>query len=571
MSTKRIIICCFIIFMSAASLSYAQTLVKGEINTDTVWTLSGSPYLLDGTVTIINDDQPVTLTVEAGVTVMFKDLRGIARTNLDFKKNAAFVVQGSQDKNVLFTSELADKSETGVYSGLRFLEDSRASASSIQWAVFEQAVTGIGIYTGRPAIQNSIFRYCEEGIWIETTDTTEETVKPTIANCTFRHQSEYGVYVKRADAVISGCRFENNGTWWNWDSEYYGDRWVPENGGAVGIENSDPMFAGNTAPTYDTTSGINQFVAVLKDLDRSAVWEIPGILDDGNVFPYFVPRPFWVKNNENQIRLTIQEGVKVIFQDLRGASDNRIDFGSNAALTVQGSESKPVIFTGVEPDKTQTKVWSRIEFHADSLSSDSLISHAVFEQADQAVKVNGGALEITNTRFQFCNHGVYIQEKANPRISGCSFHNNRDTGIYAKDPGTEVKISGCIIKGTGEYGVRNDTEVCVDARNNYWGHSTGPLDSSDSQDCVYRQGYVYYRPSALGDEVTDHVIYDPWNRSESPCICPDEDKDGVPDAWDDCPDTPQGSAVNSSGCPVPSDLPGAIRILQDITGFSAGK
>jgi len=36
----------------------------------------------------------------------------------------------------------------------------------------------------------------------------------------------------------------------------------------------------------------------------------------------------------------------------------------------------------------------------------------------------------------------------------------------------------------------------------------------------------------------------------SGCSCPDSDGDGVPDAWDRCPGTPQGSAVTSNGCPV---------------------
>ena len=34
-----------------------------------------------------------------------------------------------------------------------------------------------------------------------------------------------------------------------------------------------------------------------------------------------------------------------------------------------------------------------------------------------------------------------------------------------------------------------------------------------------------------------------------PCDCADTDGDGVPDAWDDCQDTPSGSLVDSKGCP----------------------
>jgi hypothetical protein len=524
------------------------------------------PYFVKGTFNFRNSRLPITLTIPAGVTVIFNDLRGVSHNRIDFSENAAIVVQGTETQPVLFTSLEPDKTQQGVWNGIRLLESSRASESSIHHAVFEQTAKAVEIWEGKPSIQNSVFRYGNEAIWVETSDNSLYLLNPRISDCTFTHQSRYGVFVKDATAQITSCRFENNGTWRNWNG-----RWVPEDGGAVGVDNADPVFSGNTAPAYNAVNGINQFVRLSSNFDIDLDWEIPGTLDNGNVFPYFVPGTFWVQDDGNQIRLTVQKGVKVIFQDFRGVSHCRINIGKNAALRVQGSESEPVIFTGVEPDKTQTGVWTGIEFHSNSLSSDSLISQAVFEQADQAVKVNGGTLDITNTRFHYCNHGIYIQEKGNLQISGCSFLNSRFTGVYAADPGTEVKISGCIIKGSGEHGVRNDTQVCVDARNNYWGHSTGPLDSSDSLDCVYLQGYVYYRPSAQGDKVTDHVIYDPWNRSQSPCICPDEDKDGVPDAWDDCLDTPQGSVVNSLGCPVPSDLPGAIKILQDISGFSAGK
>ena len=33
------------------------------------------------------------------------------------------------------------------------------------------------------------------------------------------------------------------------------------------------------------------------------------------------------------------------------------------------------------------------------------------------------------------------------------------------------------------------------------------------------------------------------------CDCPDSDSDGVPDAWDDCADTPAGRTTDNRGCP----------------------
>ncbi|RWX49746.1 hypothetical protein VU00_12123 [Candidatus Electrothrix marina] len=33
-------------------------------------------------------------------------------------------------------------------------------------------------------------------------------------------------------------------------------------------------------------------------------------------------------------------------------------------------------------------------------------------------------------------------------------------------------------------------------------------------------------------------------------VCPDTDGDGVPDANDECPDTPANTPINSNGCPA---------------------
>ena len=36
----------------------------------------------------------------------------------------------------------------------------------------------------------------------------------------------------------------------------------------------------------------------------------------------------------------------------------------------------------------------------------------------------------------------------------------------------------------------------------------------------------------------------------SQCIIVDSDNDGVPDEWDNCPDTPENSWVDKNGCPA---------------------
>ena len=51
---------------------------------------------------------------------------------------------------------------------------------------------------------------------------------------------------------------------------------------------------------------------------------------------------------------------------------------------------------------------------------------------------------------------------------------------------------------------------------------------------------------------------------QPPCDCTDSDGDGVPDAWDECLDTPQGSAVYSNGC---SSRPGDFDGDGDVDGY----
>jgi len=58
-------------------------------------------------------------------------------------------------------------------------------------------------------------------------------------------------------------------------------------------------------------------------------------------------------------------------------------------------------------------------------------------------------------------------------------------------------MSQSIIQGNASYGARNDdASINFDARNNYWGSSTGPTHASN--------------PGGTGDAITDHVSYAPF-------------------------------------------------------------
>ncbi|NWH05413.1 right-handed parallel beta-helix repeat-containing protein [Desulfobacter latus] len=501
------------------------------------------PYVVTASFSIGNQTSPVSLTIPEGVKIAFQDLRGISHCRIDIDDNASLSIQGTQDKPVLLTNVEPDKTVTGVWNGIRILETADGSGSHISHAVFEQTSTAIEIYNGTPVIESSVFRYGINGIWIETPDNyTGPTIKPAVTHCTFLHHDKFGVFISEADAAISSCRFENNGTWRDWNG-----KWVPDEGGAIGIDDSDPELSYNTCPAYDAVSGINQFVSIYDYFSRSATWKVPGTRDDGTPMPYFLWRTIYVENQDETVQLTIKEGVNVVFNDLRGVSHCRLTLGKNGVLIVSGTDEKPVLFTGVEPDKTQNSVWTGIWFYNDSFPESSKISGAVIEQAYEGIGIETGKLEVEQTIFRRSRQGIFIENSANMKITGSRFLNNQ-YGIYAKQPGNDVVVSGSVFQENETFGIYNEEDVCIDARNNYWGHGTGPLDDSDEADCVYRRGFTHHNPAAKGNKVSDHVIYAPWNKSETPCLCPDTDLDGVPDAWDECPDTPAGSFVNNRGC-----------------------
>ncbi len=64
---------------------------------------------------------------------------------------------------------------------------------------------------------------------------------------------------------------------------------------------------------------------------------------------------------------------------------------------------------------------------------------------------------------------------------------------------------------------------------------------------------IWSRVSALSSWVTQYAG-ETYEVTPTDCECTDTDNDGVPDAWDDCADTPANSAVYNTGCPASSKI-----------------
>lgn len=103
------------------------THVSGTISTNTTWTLAGSPYVLDGNITVSSG---VTLTIEPGVVVKFNG------TSRQLTVNGTLSAVGTPGSRITFTS-IQDDSVGGDSGG-----DGPTSGAPGQWYTIQVKASG---------------------------------------------------------------------------------------------------------------------------------------------------------------------------------------------------------------------------------------------------------------------------------------------------------------------------------------------------------------------------------------------------------------------------------------------
>ncbi|NLW18692.1 MAG: right-handed parallel beta-helix repeat-containing protein [Candidatus Cloacimonetes bacterium] len=100
--------------------------------------------------------------------------------------------------------------------------------------------------------------------------------------------------------------------------------------------------------------------------------------------------------------------------------------------------------------------------------------------------------------------GIFMTDGTSTPISKCYIYGN-ELGIYCNgnaNPvigGPEVG-DGNSIYGNTSFGVINDSGLIIDARNNWWGFSSGPYHSTN--------------PNGEGNAVSNNILFDPWRSSD---------------------------------------------------------
>lgn len=160
---------CLIIDTIPISLAQSGTNVSGIINSDTTWTMSGSPYTFTGPVDVIHG---ITLTIEAGTTVNLQSYY--------IQVDGTLTAKGSSVSNINLNG--------GSSGSIRFTKSSpswnenKGTGSIIEKCIIKTTSIAIMIGDTSPKINNNTIVGC---IWMADSTSTGQSLtaaSPIITN-----------------------------------------------------------------------------------------------------------------------------------------------------------------------------------------------------------------------------------------------------------------------------------------------------------------------------------------------------------------------------------------------------
>ncbi|MCD4682397.1 MAG: right-handed parallel beta-helix repeat-containing protein, partial [Bacteroidales bacterium] len=178
----------------------SQTIIP-DGNVAGIWELAGSPYLIEGDITLAPDDR---LTIKSGVEVIFQG-------QYNFEIEGKLDATGTPDENIIFTIE----DTTGYYlgnhigwNGITFngLNSGFAENSLMDYCIIEfSKQSGITCFTYPNLIlTNSVFRYNNGGIILYTFSNI------TIENIHILENNSTGFYSENSAPYVSNFLIEQN-------------------------------------------------------------------------------------------------------------------------------------------------------------------------------------------------------------------------------------------------------------------------------------------------------------------------------------------------------------------------
>lgn len=452
--------------------------ISGNVNLD--FNLN-FPYIFGNLIV----NQTGTLNLKANTIIKFD------QPLFGFGIKGNLVLEGTQNEPVVFTS-IKDDSYGGDTNN-----DGESTPEPGDWY-------GIQIYesAGNLVLENCWFGYGNQ-VRIDS-DVTE------IKNCTFEKFKLQALKCNNTSPDIHNNRFIGNqkcGVYYNQVKT---------------ISLTDNYFEDNQIPVifnYDSLSWDIQPIDNQNTFSGKGIkgFGISGKITGDVIFHQNKTMPFVIYG------LDIQPDAKLTFP--AGGIYKFAEAGIlvNGSIDILGTKEGPVVFTSVKDDArggdvngdgTETNPgrgdWGGISFHS---NFDSKISHLWMGYGGGEYSTGGALLSFNNSgRKNFgslitvenCvitksrNDGISLRGNSQPEIRNCKIFDNFEDGIHADH--SQPVITNNEIYDNGFYGVRNSTQqqnYNVDARNNFWGDSSGPFHSVKN-------------PKGKGDYVSDFVLFDPY-------------------------------------------------------------
>ncbi len=189
----------FLTALLVPNISFAETQVPGgNISEDTTWTLAGSPYIVNGAITVSNADAAITptLTIEPGVEIRFA--KGANHLKIGSgNSSGALVAQGTVDAPIVFTSNETTPA-SGDWQGIIFDNGTDDTTTILEHAVVE--------YGGAP------FRTVI-GYWVDLySNILLYNASPTIRNTSLRNSQGVGLYGLNSTSTLDAMSISDSGT-----------------------------------------------------------------------------------------------------------------------------------------------------------------------------------------------------------------------------------------------------------------------------------------------------------------------------------------------------------------------
>lgn len=484
---------CLYITLQSAHAQTEGTEKSGEITVSETWTASGSPYILNGPVTIA---AAATVTIQPGVTVLAQ-----GGSELLLIQGSLQAI-GTADQGIVFTSENDAPVQWGglIFDGSDGSGTAQLNYVTVQNAGAPNSVKGgninvTNVNNGQVVIENS--RLLSNG-------SVERIINDPTSDA---------LYISNSNVVVRHTEFADNGS----DANDYPLQVTGESILVV----SDNTFANNTLnrilingdvriDRFSKQTGLEAYV-LAGDLtvDSGTTMTIdPGVVMAGSGNIIQVEGELQALGTSDEpIRLTSSADLNeaaargqwrgLLFNGGTGhlryvtinaaGYDNRIE-GSDpsSAIALQNVQSGRVLIeqsritnsgNGTPFPINDPAHFALLISNSNAHISNSRIDTNGEASNDRAVYVTGSSTQLTIQDSTIENNtgpGLAIAG-GSTTVNCSSILSNGTDGVYVEDG--NLTIRGSEISGNTEIDLNNTTSTAIDARYNWWGSSSGP--SSD--------------------------------------------------------------------------------------------